>query len=128
MQKYKIDAFRSSVFEHDLGQLSRLLVDAVGGYILVELEVGEALEDLLERCLTHRVVLELVLVLQLLDQLEEETDGLVVPFDSQTHVIAIVLDHFDIDEVVAECLDDAEESTFDEDVRSKLLEAELAAH
>ena len=74
MQKYNIDAFCSSVFEYNLGQLSRLLVDAVSGYVLVELKVGETLEDLLERCLTHRVVLELVLVLQLLDQLEEETD------------------------------------------------------
>ena len=74
MQKYNIDKFCSSVFEYDLGQLSRLLVDAVSGYVLVELKVGEALEDLLERCLTHRVVLELVLVLQLFDQLEEETD------------------------------------------------------
>ena len=74
MQNYNIDAFRSSVFEHDLGQLSRLLVDAVSGHVLVELEVCEALEDLFERGLTDGVVLELVLVLQLLDQLEEETD------------------------------------------------------
>ena len=123
-----LSLFLSGLLKHNLSELARLLIDAVGRHVLIEFEVGEALENLLERRLTDGVVLKLVLFLELLDQLEEETDGLVVPFDSQTHVIAIVLDHFDIDEFVAECLDDAEESTFDEDVRSKLLEAELAGH
>ena len=60
--------------EENLGKLARLLIDAECGHIFVEVEIGEALEDLLERGLAHRVILQLVLLLQLLNQLEQEPD------------------------------------------------------
>ena len=49
-----------------------------------------------------------MLLLEFFDQLEEETDRLRVAFDSQTHVITVVLDDLHVDEIVAEALDDTE--------------------
>lgn len=99
----------------DLGKLTRLLVDAVGRHVFVELLVREALEDLLERGLAHRVVVELVLDLELLDKLEEEANGLVVAFNAQAHVASVVLDHLNNAELVAHALDHAEQGAFGED-------------
>ena len=108
------------LLEHNLGELSWLLIDTVGGHILIELKVGEALENLLQGGLTDRVIFELVLFLQLLDQLEEETDWLIVAFDAKTHVVSIVLDDLDIDEILTQALNDTEQGTFDEDIRCEL--------
>ena len=63
-----------SFLEHNLCKLTRFLVDAVGGYVLVKFKVGKALENLLQGGLTHGIILKLVLLLELLDKLEEETD------------------------------------------------------
>ena len=60
--------------KEDLGKFTRLLVDTECWHIFVEIKISKALEDLLKCCLTHRVVLKLVLFFELLNQLEQETD------------------------------------------------------
>jgi hypothetical protein len=66
------------------------------------------LEDLLKRRLTDTVVFKLMLLLELFDQLEKETNGLVVALDSQAHVTTVVLDDFNMIELVTHALNDAE--------------------
>ena len=71
---FVVSITETSVLEDDLGELARLLINAIGRHVLVEFEVGEALEDLLQSRLTDGVVLKLVLLLELLDQLEKESN------------------------------------------------------
>ena len=49
-----------------------------------------------------------MLLLELFDQLEKETNGLVVALDSQAHVTTVVLDDFNMIELVTHALNDAE--------------------
>lgn len=94
--------------EYYFGKLSRVLVNAVSGYILVELEVCKSLEDLLKRSLTDGIVLKLVLFLEFFNKLEQEPDGLVMTFDSQAHVTSVVFNNFDAHELVAKTFDHSE--------------------
>jgi hypothetical protein len=89
-------------FEDDLGKLARILIDTVSWHVFVKFEVSEPLEDLLESGLTDGVVFKLVLILELLDELEEEADGLVVALDTQSHVTAVVLDHLNVHELAGQ--------------------------
>ena len=111
--------------EEDFRELSGLLINAECRHVLVKLEVSKPLEDLLQSRLTHGVVLKLMLLLQLLNQLEQEANGLVVALDSKTHVATVVLDHLNIDELLTEALNHTEESTFDKDILSDLIERKL---
>lgn len=45
--------------------------------------------------------------------------------DSKTHVATVVLDHLNIDELLTEALNHTEESTFDKDILSDLIERKL---
>ena len=44
---------------------------------------------------------------------------------TESHVVAAVLDHFYVDEVLAKALNDTEQGTLDEDVASQLVQCEL---
>ena len=44
---------------------------------------------------------------------------------TESHVVAVVLDHFYVDKVLAEALNDTEQGTFYEDVACQLVQCEL---
>ena len=54
-------------------------------------------------------------ILQFLDELEKESDRLVVALYSQTHVVAVLFDDLDVDEFMSQALDHAKECTLYED-------------
>lgn len=66
-----------------------------------------------------------MLLLQLLDEFEQESNGPVVALDSEAHVATVVLNHLNVDELLAETLNHAEEGTFDEDFLRDLIEREV---
>ena len=67
-----------------------------------------------------------MLFFKLFNQLEQESDRLVMPFDSQAHVAAISLDDFHIDKLVTQALNDAEQSPLHENVSGNLVKRELS--
>lgn len=65
-----------------------------------------------------------MLLFELLDQLEEESDGLVVALYTQAHVAAVVLNDLYVDELMTEALNDTKESSLDENVLRDVVERE----
>ena len=63
--------------------------------------------------------------LELLDQLEQEANGLFMSLNSKPHVAAIVLNHLNVDELVTEALNDTKEGALHEDFLCNLIQAEL---
>ena len=60
--------------EYDFSKFTRVLIDTESGHILVELEVSKTLKDLLESSLADRVIFKLVLLFELFNQFEQESN------------------------------------------------------
>ena len=85
------------------------LVDRVGLDLLVKVEVGEALEDLLQGSLRDGVLVNAVGLLEVVNHTEHLTNSLVLARHSQAHVVAVRLEELDGPEDFADCLDGAEQ-------------------
>ena len=66
-------------------------INSVGLDLLVKVEVGEALEDLLQGSLRDGVLINAVSFLQFINHTEHLANRLVLARHSQTHVVAVGL-------------------------------------
>lgn len=76
------------------------------------MNVCEVLEDLLESCLTHRVLTDVVLAFHGLDEAEDRADRFVQSGDADAHVVTVLFDHFHFSEGSAELEDTPEKVNF----------------
>ena len=84
-----------------------LRVDSVRLDLLVKVQVGEALEDLLQGGLRDGVLVDVVGFLQLVYHTEHLADGLVLAGHSQAHVVAVGLEELNGAKDLADSLDGA---------------------
>jgi len=66
-----------------------------------------------------------MLLLELLYQLEQEANGLVMAFHSQSHVAAVLLNHLDVHELLTQAFNDSEECALDKNFRCNFIQCEL---
>jgi hypothetical protein len=93
-------------------------INSVGLDLLVKVEVGEALEDLLQGGLRDGVLVDVIGLLQLVNHTEHLTNRLVLARHSQAHVVAVRLEELDGAEDFADGLDGAEQVALSEQLLS----------
>ena len=74
---------------------------------VVEVQIGKALENLLKRRLTDRVLIDVIVDFEVFDHAEHLTDGVFEAGNSQSHVVSVLLEHFEATEALAEIRDNA---------------------
>lgn len=94
------------------------LVDRVGLDLLVKVEVGEALEDLLQGSLRDGVLVDAVGLLEVINHTEHLADGLVLARYSQAHVVAVRFQELNGPEDFADSFNGAEKITLGEQLLS----------
>jgi hypothetical protein len=95
------------------------LVDRVGLDLLVKVEVGEALEDLLQGSLRDGVLVNAVGLLEVVNHTEHLADSLVLARYSQAHVVAVRFQELNGPEDFADSFDGAEKIALGEQLLSK---------
>ena len=97
------------------------------GCLLINIDIGEVLEDLLERGLADSVLLDASLLLKGLNLAKQIADGLVLSRDAKFVEITALLDHLDLREITSQIKYELETVGLNEAVAEKGRESDLAA-